>query len=241
MNFGVFFMKFFVAPFLVLAMTLLSGCLKKTSQSITDATFESLTSGKNAGFRILPQTAARDALRPRVIYRCNDTQCGDAFQPSNEERDIFIPCDAALGTSAQAPIKPYLRLVGEGEKRVLIEKEAHKTACQQPVGFEKLVAEGVPTGPKVIQGAPTCRVFKRDKVACEANAGLGCKWLTHPSRNGDPSGGECIGVLRNNGSLVNDPNLPGNFQNLSGQKPAAVWSDPSAYRPSGAAAPSNLK
>jgi hypothetical protein len=226
LNFGVFFMKFFVAPFLVLAMTLLSGCLKKTSQSITDATFESLTSGKNAGFRILPQTAARDALRPRVIYRCNDTQCGDAFQPSNEERDIFIPCDAALGTSAQAPIKPYLRLVGEGEKRVLIEKEAHKTACQQPVGFEKLVAEGVPTGPKVIQGAPTCRVFKR---------------LTHPSRNGDPSGGECIGVLRNNGSLVNDPNLPGNFQNLSGQKPAAVWSDPSAYRPSGAAAPSNLK
>lgn len=239
--FGVFVMNFFFAPLLVMLTILMPGCLKKTPQTITDANFESLTSGKNAGFRILPQTAARDALRPRVIYRCDDTRCGDAFQPSNEERDIFIPCDTALGTSAQSPIKPYLRLVGEGEKRALTEKEAHKAACHQPVGFEKLVAGGIPTGPKVVQGAPTCRVFKRDKVACEANTGLGCKWLTHPSRNGDPAGGECIGVLRNNGSLQTDPNLPGNFQGLSGQKPAATWSDPSAYRPAGAASPSNLK
>lgn len=219
-----------------------AGCLRKSSQTITETSFESLTSGKNAGFRIPPQTAARDALRPRVIYRCNDVQCGEAFQPSNEERDLFIPCEASLGTSAQTAVKPYVRLVGVGDKRSLIEKEAHKKACEQPTGFEKLVAEPVPTPPTVVQGAPACRVFKRDKVACESNGALGCRWVTHPSRNGDAAGGECIGSVRNNnGSPLADPNLPGNTQVLSGNKPAATWSDISAYRPQPANPPSSLK
>lgn len=235
MNAGVIFSSLV----LVLVNT---GCLRKSSQTITETSFESLTSGKNAGFRILPQTAARDALRPRVIYRCNEVQCGEAYQPSNEERDMFIPCEASLGTSSQSAVKPYLRLVGVGDKRALIEKEAHKKACEQPMGFEKLVAEPLPAAPAVVQGAPACRVFKRDKVACESNVALGCRWVTHPSRNGDAAGGECIGSVRNsNGSPLADPNLPGNTQVLSGSKPAATWSDISSYRLQPANPPSSLK
>lgn len=220
---------------------LTSGCLKKNAELLTEANFESISKGKNAGFRILPQTAARDPMRPLVIYRCNDVQCGEAFQPSNEERDLFIPCEAVLGTSPQTIVKPFMRLVGEGAKRALIEKDAHKKACEQAMAFDKLVAEPPPSSQPVVQGAPTCRVFKRDQVACESNAALGCRWVTHPSRNGDPTGGECVAAVRGSGAPQTDPNLPGNVQTLSGSKPPAVWSDINAYRPPAPNAPASLK
>jgi hypothetical protein len=217
-----------------------SSCLKRTGELVSETTFESLTSGKNAGFRILPQTAARDELRPRVVYRCNEVQCGEAFQPSNEERDMFIPCDAALGTSAQAPVMPFMRVLGEGSKRTLLAKEAHKKACESPMPFEKLVAAPVPGESKIIQGAPTCRVFKRDKATCEANSPLGCRWVSHPSRNGDPAGGECIGTLRSTNAPDSDPNLSRNVQSLQGSKPVNGWSDMSAYSGKAGASPGNL-
>jgi hypothetical protein len=225
----------------VLVAFIVSGCLKKSATSTTDATFESLVSGKNAGFRILPQTAARDALRPAVVYRCNEVRCGEAFQPSNEERDQFIPCEASLGTSAETALKPHIRLTGVGAQRALIEKEAHKKACEQPVPFEKLVASPPAKPDSLVQGAPACRVFRRDKTACEANAGMGCQWVSHPSRNGDPAGGECVGGNGTAAGSASDPNLPANIQVLSGTKPAAVWSDLGAYRPQGTNAPANLK
>ncbi|MFZ9519259.1 MAG: hypothetical protein ACO3A4_02175 [Silvanigrellaceae bacterium] len=216
-----------------------SACLKRSGELVSETTFESLTSGKNAGFRILPQTAARDELRPRVVYRCNEVQCGEAFQPSNEERDMFIPCEAALGTSAQTPVMPYMRVLGEGAKRSLIVKEAHKKACETPASFEKLVAAPVPGESKIIQGAPTCRVFRRDKGTCEANASTGCRWVSHPSRNGDPVGGECIGTFRATNAPDADPNLQRNVQSLQGAKPVNGWSDLSAYRGKDGVAPGN--
>lgn len=234
-------MKVLAVIHLLISAGFVAGCVKKGGTPTTDATFESLVSGKNAGFRILPQTAARDALRPAVIYRCNDLRCGEAFQPSNEERDQFIPCDSVLGTSAQVAIKPHMRLVGAGPKQTLIEKEAHRKACEQPIPFERLVAEPVSKAPTVIAGAPACRVFKRDKVACEANVGLGCQWVSYPSRNGDSVGGECVGQARTSVSSDTDPNLPSNIRSLSGSKPAAVWSDLGGYRPNGTNAPANLK
>ncbi|NBX15730.1 MAG: hypothetical protein EBR09_00035 [Proteobacteria bacterium] len=228
----------FISAFASLAFT---GCMKKSVTTLNDSTFESLVSGKNAGFRILPLTAARDALRPAVIYRCNEVRCGEAFQPSNEERDLFIPCDAALGTTAAASLKPHLRLTGAGTQRALIEKEAHRKACEQPAPFDKLVASPPATPAAVVQGAPACRVFRRDKTACEANSAMGCQWLTHPSRNGDAAGGECVGGAGSSLGGSADPNLPANTQVLSGSKPPAVWSDLTSYRPQGTNAPANLK
>lgn len=225
----------------VLVALFASGCLKKSPTATTEATFESLVSGKNAGFRILPLTAARDALRPAVVYRCNEVRCGEAFQPSNEERDQFIPCEAALGTTAATPIQSHMRLTGRGAQRTLIEKEAHKKACEQPVSFDKLVASPPPKPAAVVQGAPACRVFRRDKTACEANSTMGCQWVTHPSRNGDAAGGECVGGAIAAAGTAADPNLPANIQVLSGAKPPAVWSDLRAYSPQGTNAPANLK
>jgi hypothetical protein len=161
--------------------------------TVAKAGDESLPTGdakRNGGFRILPETAARDAKRPRVIYRCNEVVCNEAFQPSNEERDTYLPCDKKLGTVMQKPLKPYLRFI-RGE---LVEKDEQKKACESTISFQQLLSatQPLPDDSKV-EGAPVCRQYRTDRDSCTRMKDQGCHWVAYTSGHNPPAGGECVG------------------------------------------------
>ncbi|NBO38194.1 hypothetical protein EBU99_06395 [bacterium] len=221
-----------LARVIVLALAL-SGCLKQAGQEfLSDTSLLSLPPvGKNGGFRIIPVTAARDSDRPRVIYRCNDLQCGEAFQPSNEERDVFIPCELDKSVLQNGRVMPYLRVVGAPGQQKVIVKEAHQKACMAAKPFEKILAEGVPqtaqvSGSSGQAAGSACRAFKQDKASCELNATQGCRWTTHPSQRIGATGGECVGLYRSNERA----NGTENIQVLPNSQSSTQWSGLESYK-----------
>lgn len=216
----------FAVSCLALALT---ACKKEYNQLEAESLATSSSSGlKNGGFRILPQSAARDPQRSRVIYRCNSVQCGEAFQPSNEERDQYFPCDIGQNLYPSGILPPFLRVVSSDGKQKLIVKAEHRQACQMAVPFEKLLSESSPmgeSGSKVAGSA--CRAFRSNKEACVANEPQGCRWVTHPSgRKTGASGGDCVGLFKASSSQAGSENVQ--VLRLGSQE--SQWSPLESYR-----------
>lgn len=183
---------------LALALAL-AACKKEFNQSGSENVAASSPSGvKNGGFRILPQSAARDPQRPQVLYRCNSVQCGEAFQPSNEERDQYFSCELERNLYPGGILPPFLRVVSSDGRQKLIVKAEHRQACETAMPLQKLLSEKSPlgdSGSKVDGGA--CRALRANKEACVANEPEGCRWVTHPSgRRTGAGGGDCVGLFK---------------------------------------------
>lgn len=202
-------MRFFVmllretSTFSLIGFLCLVAACQRRSDSVAVESSVATTdlASRNAGFRILPTMAARDAQRPRVIYRCNEVACGEAFQPSNEERDMFFSCSLASSLGLQGKVPPYMRVVNVQGQQKLIEKKEHMEACTSPLSFEKVLAtpeSPTPAQTGNVEGeAKTCRRFKANRAACEENFSQGCRWVTHPSgRSSASPDGDCIGLLK---------------------------------------------
>ena len=194
---------------------------------------------RNGGFRILPQLAARDSLRFKVIYRCNDVPCGEAFQPSNEERDFFFPCGFQANLYPGGRFPPFLRVTGPAGQQKLIVRKEHREACERAQPFEKVLAEVQPK--EVAQSASsstTCRIFRTNRDDCLANEAQGCRWVTHPSgRASSSGGGECVGLFRS-GTL---PTGSENVQSLQSGSQSVRWAPVESYRPAAVGRNSELK
>jgi hypothetical protein len=206
------------------------GCMRREFAAKNEAMIQDTKlAGRNGGFRILPATAARDALRPRVIYRCNDVACGDAFQPSNEERDLFFPCDLVSTSAPDGKLQPYLRLVSNAGARSFMVKTEHKQACSSARPFAEVLSEGASAGVSVSpQGTGEgCRQFRSQEEACLANAAQGCRWVVHPSgRSGGGVQGDCVGLFR---SSV----LPNGTEKVQSLRPSSLpnqWLPVEQYR-----------
>jgi|GEM_PF-658494 len=218
----------------------LIGC-KNKGNTLSSESEVSAAAGdsRNGGFRIAPQLAARDPLRFKVIYRCNDVPCGEAFQPSNEERDLFIPCGLEANVYPNGRFPAFLRVVGATGKQGLIVKSEHRQACESAQPFEKVVADTQPKdAPQAQPAGNTCRSFRSNREVCLANEAQGCRWVTHPSgRAGLPGGGDCVGLLRS----VGQPSGAENVQSLqSGSQPVS-WAPVESYRPAATGRNSDLK
>lgn len=224
----------FAMRVMVLAfITLTHSACKQQANTLESPASEtqSISGGKNGGFRILPQTAARDTLRTKVIYRCNDVSCGDAFQPSNEERDMFFSCSLAqsLGTSGRVPA--FMRVVNVGGKQKLIVRKEHQEACEKPLPLEKILAEQTPedsvkTDPQAASQT-TCRAFRGNKEGCQSNEAQGCRWITHPSGRSAAGGqGDCVGLLRASAAAGDGQNI----QSLQLNSSEARWAPLESYR-----------
>lgn len=207
-----------------------AGCMKKEFTAKNEAMIQDTKlAGRNGGFRILPATAARDPLRTRVIYRCNDVACGDAFQPSNEERDLFFPCDLALTIAPDGKLPPYLRLVSNAGARSFMVKTEHKQACSSARPFAEVLSQGASVGVSVPpQGTGEgCRQFRSQEEACLANAPQGCRWVVHPSgRSGGTEQGDCVGLFRTS-------TLPNGTEKVQSLQPSSLpsqWLPVEQYR-----------
>ena len=185
---------------------------------------------RNGGFRILPQLAARDALRSKVIYRCNDVACGEAFQPSNEEQDVVIACGLEPNLYPGGRLPPFLRMTGKVGWQKLIVRKDHQEACEHAQPFEKVLAQMDLEKPSLILASAEmdCRAFRANREVCQANEGQGCRWVTHPSGRGNsPLGGDCVGLFRSG----TRPNGTENVQSLPlGSQPVS-WAPVESYRP----------
>jgi len=216
----------FTASCLALALT---ACKKEYNQLEAEGLATSSSSGlKNGGFRILPQSAARDPQRFRVIYRCNSVQCGEAFQPSNEERDQYFSCELERNLYPSGVLPPFLRVVSSDGKQKLIVKAEHRQACEMAEPFQKILSERSSlgdSGSKVGGGA--CRALQANKEACVANEGRGCRWVTHPSgRKTGASGGDCVGLFKAATSQSGSENVQ--VLRLGSQE--SQWSPLESYR-----------
>jgi len=163
-------------------------CKKQSQDSVVTE-----TSTLNGGFRILPTQAARDDMRPKVIYRCNEVRCGEAFQPSNEERDVVIPCDLDKINFPSGTLPPYYRTVTERGVRQLIVNAQHQTMCKDPRPFTSVVASTpVVASPASATG---CQKFRSSQADCKQAEAEGCRWVSHPSGR-EPMGrkGDCVGL-----------------------------------------------
>ncbi|MEN9530707.1 MAG: hypothetical protein RI932_2580 [Pseudomonadota bacterium] len=217
-----------------------AGCKNERNNLGSESEVNAAAGGSlNGGFRILPQLAARDPLRSKVIYRCNDVACGEAFQPSNEERDLFLPCGVEANLYPGGRLPPFLRLVGTSGKQRFLVRTEHKQACERAVAFEKVVNEAPPR--ELAQNGSvgsTCRSFRNSREVCLANEAQGCRWVTHPSGRATlPGAGDCVGLFRAPGQ----PTGTENVQSLQiGSQPVS-WAPVESYRPAGTGRNSDLK
>ncbi|MEY4065876.1 MAG: hypothetical protein RIR26_2084 [Pseudomonadota bacterium] len=206
------------------------GCVQKEFSAKSDSGIqEAGHSGRNGGFRILPAMAARDPSRPRVIYRCNDVPCGEAFQPSNEERDLFFPCDLALKSNPEGKLPPYLRLVTHSETRTFVIKTDHQQACASARPFDEVVAQGEAkeASAPALGFTEGCRQWSSNLESCRANAAQGCRWVVHPSgRSEGGQQGSCVGLYRSN--LL--PNGTEKVQSLRSSGQPTQWMPLERYR-----------
>lgn len=213
-----------MAIFTLAGLSALSVSCKKQPQEAVVMESASL----NGGFRIVPALAARDQLRPRVIYRCNVVTCGEKFQPSNEDADILLPCDLDRLKFPAGVLPPYYRTVAVKGVQQLIINVQHQQSCQEPKPFPQVVADksaGVAqAGTEPLRG---CRQFNASPDVCGTQAAEGCRWVTHPSgRDSLGRGGDCVGLSDASASVSGMENS----QVLQIDKTPVQWAPLESYR-----------
>jgi len=210
---------------LVLPLSLqLSACKKQPQESVvTEAT------ALNGGFRIPPTQAARDVMRPKVIYRCNAVNCGEPFQPSNEEREVVLPCDLDKIKFPAGVLPPYYRTVTERGVLQLIVNAQHQAMCKDPKSFQQVVASGASSSVSGVGSPGTgCRKFISNEEQCKKAEAEGCSWVTHPSgRDSMGRKAECVGLL-SGVSVASGMERSKYFQV---DKTPVQWSPLESYRP----------
>lgn len=223
--------RYSIAPVL---RTLLLACLVPLSSQVVACKRQAQESAVtesaslNGGFRIAPTQAARDALRPKVIYRCNAISCGEPFQPSNEEKEVIIPCDLDKLNFPAGVMPPYYRVVTERGVQQLLVKVQHQEACKEPKPFRSVVAvsssEAAAENTKPASG---CAKFRENRALCRSVEAEGCSWVTHPSgRDSLGRNGDCVGLIKG----MNVASGIENAQVLQIDKAPVAWAPLESYR-----------
>lgn len=207
-----------------LALSVLSLSCKKQAQDAVVMESAPL----NGGFRIVPALAARDELRPRVIYRCNVVTCGEKFQPSNEEADVTLPCDLDRLKFPAGVLPPYYRTVAVQGVQTLIVNTQHQQSCQDPKPFAQVVGVKVESEPTNGSGPLVgCRQFNASREVCGTKAAEGCQWVTHPSgRDSFGRSGDCVGLSGSASVALGMENI----QVLQLDKTPVQWAPLESYR-----------
>jgi len=182
----------FVGFILSLSMQL-PACKKQAQESVVTE-----SAAPSGGFRIAPTQAARDVMRPKVIYRCNAVNCGEAFQPSNEEREVVLPCDLDKLNFPAGVLPPYYRVVTERGVQQLIVNVQHQAMCKEPKPFQEVVLSTTPSSDSsgVSSAGTGCQKFRDNQELCMKAAADGCSWVSHPSgRESMGRSAGCIGLM----------------------------------------------
>lgn len=205
----------------------LSACKKQTQEAVV-----SESAVLNGGFRIVPTQAARDVLRPKVIYRCNAVNCGEPFQPSNEERDIVIPCDLDKIKFPAGVIPPYYRTVSERGIRQLIVNVQHQEMCKDPKQFQQVVASvGADPASGALSPEAGCRKFISNEELCKKAEAEGCSWVSHPSgRDSMGRKAQCVGLY--SGANVASGSGIEKIEYFQVDKSSVQWAPLESYRTS---------
>jgi hypothetical protein len=201
----------------------LAACKKQAQESIVTE-----SAALNGGFRIPPTQAARDGMRPKVIYRCNAVNCGEPFQPSNEEREIVIPCDLDKLNFPAGVLPPYYRTVAERGVLQLTVNVQHQAMCKDPQPFQSVLAsDPADSGKESSVSSTGCQKFRASKELCTGIEAEGCQWVTHPSgRNSMGRTGDCVGML-NGASAVSGVET---LQSFQVDKSPVQWAPLETYR-----------